>query len=84
MQFSFQIIYYNNYIEQNTFYVKDVIDDRKKNSLKQALKWVFSGFGIFFISMLFFMLVHDTLTGESSTTSEYCTKYGFLASPDCW
>ena len=56
----------------------------KKNSLKQALKWVFSGFGIFFISMLFFMLVHDTLTWESSTTAEYCTKYGFLASPDCW
>ena len=56
----------------------------KKNSLQQALKWVFSGFGIFFISMLFFMLVHDTFTGESSTTAEYCTKYGFLASPDCW
>ena len=56
----------------------------KKNSLQQALKWVFSGFGIFFISMLFFMLVHDTLTGESPTTAEYCTKYGFLASPDCW
>ena len=56
----------------------------KKNSLKQALKWVFSGFGIFFISMLFFMLVHDTLTGESSTTAQYCRKYGFLASPDCW
>ena len=55
-----------------------------KNSLQQALKWVFSGFGIFVISMLFFMLVHDTLTGESSTTAEYCTKYGFLASPDCW
>ena len=56
----------------------------KKNSLKQALKWVFSGFGIFFISMLFFMLVHDTLTVESLTTAEYCTKYGFLASPDWW
>ena len=56
----------------------------KRNSLKQALKWVFSGFGIFFISMLSFMLVHDTLTGESSTTAEYCTKYGFLASPHCW
>ena len=37
----------------------------KKYSLKQALKWVFSGFGIFFISMLFFMLVHVILTGES-------------------
>ena len=56
----------------------------KKRSIKQAFKWAFSGFGIFFISMLFFMLVHDTLTGESSTTAEYCTKYGFLASPNCW
>jgi hypothetical protein len=26
----------------------------------------------------------DYLTGESSTTTEYCAKYGFLASPDCW
>jgi hypothetical protein len=56
----------------------------KKNSLKQALKWVFSGFGLFFIAMLVFLVVHDTLTGESSTTTEYCAKYGFLASPDCW
>jgi hypothetical protein len=24
------------------------------------------------------------LTGESSATAEYCAKYGFLASPDCW
>jgi hypothetical protein len=56
----------------------------KKNYIKKGLKWVFSGFGIFFISMLFFMLVHDTFTGVSSTTAEYCTKYGFLASPDCW
>ncbi|HEX6294808.1 MAG TPA: hypothetical protein VFZ46_06595 [Nitrososphaeraceae archaeon] len=56
----------------------------KKNYIKKGLKWVFSGFGIFFISMLFFMLVHDTFTGESSTTAEYCTKYGFLASPECW
>ena len=56
----------------------------KKNSFKNALKWVFSGLGIFFISILIFMLVYDVMTGESSTTSEYCTKYGFLASPDCW
>jgi hypothetical protein len=39
---------------------------------------------IFFIGMLFFILVHDTLTGKSSVTAEYCAKYGFLASPDCW
>jgi hypothetical protein len=30
------------------------------------------------------MLVHDSLTGVSSQTAEYCAKYGFLASPDCW
>jgi hypothetical protein len=30
LQFSFRLIDYNNYIEQNTFYVKDVINDRKK------------------------------------------------------
>ena len=53
--------------------------------IKKALKWVFSGFGIFFIAMLVFMVVHDLMTGASSETSaEYCTKYGFLASPDCW
>jgi len=34
--------------------------------------------------MLFVMLIHDTLTGVSSQTAEYCAKYGLLASPDCW
>ena len=56
----------------------------KKNTIKKALKWIFSGFSIFFIAILVFMTVHDLLTGESSNTSEYCTKYGFLASPECW
>ena len=56
----------------------------KKNSVRNVLKWVFSAFSIFFICMLFFIVVHDTMTGESSTTAEYCTKYGFLASPDYW
>ena len=57
----------------------------EKNSITQGLKWLFSGFGIFFISMLIFMLVHDVMTGASSeTTAEYCAKYGFLASPKCW
>lgn len=55
----------------------------KKTSIKNALKWIFSGFSILFISMLVFMLVHDSLTGVSSQTAEYCAKYGFLASPDC-
>ncbi|HEX2408213.1 MAG TPA: hypothetical protein VHJ38_13500 [Nitrososphaeraceae archaeon] len=57
----------------------------KKNSIKNALKSIFSGLSIFFIAILVFMLVHDSLTGVSSqTTAEYCAKYGFLASPDCW
>ena len=56
-----------------------------KSSIKKVLKWVFSGFSIFFISILIFILVHDVMTGASSQTSaEYCAKYGFLASPDCW
>jgi hypothetical protein len=56
----------------------------KKTTIKNALKWVFSGLSIFFIGMLVFMTVHDILTGESSNTAEYCSKYGFLASPGCW
>ena len=56
----------------------------KKTTIKKALKWIFSGFSIFFIGMLFFIAVHDTLTGKSSNTAEYCAKYGFLASSDCW
>ena len=56
-----------------------------KSSIKKVLKWVFSGFSIFFINILIFILVHDVMTGASSQTSaEYCAKYGFLASPDCW
>ena len=56
----------------------------KKSSIKRILKWVFGGFSIFFIVIFFFMTVHDIMTGESSNTAEYCAKYGFLASPDCW
>jgi hypothetical protein len=57
----------------------------RKSSLKKALKWAFSGFGIFFIGMLIFIIVHDAMTGASSETSaEYCAKYSVLASPDCW
>ena len=54
------------------------------NSIKKGLKFAFSGFSLVFIAMLFFVLVHDMLTGESSQTSEYCAKYRFLASPECW
>jgi hypothetical protein len=53
-----------------------------KSSIKKVLKWVFSGFSIFFISILIFILVHDG--ASSQTSAEYCAKYGFLASPDCW
>ena len=57
---------------------------KKTITIKKALKWIFSGFSIFFTSMLFFIVVYDALTGASSqTTAEYCAKYGFLASPDC-
>ena len=56
---------------------------RKKKSIKNVLKWFFCGFSFFFIAMLFFVVVHDVLTGESSQTSEYCAKYGILASPAC-
>jgi hypothetical protein len=57
----------------------------RKSSLKKALKWAFSGFGIFFIGMLILIIVHDAMTGASSETSaEYCAKYSVLASPDCW
>ena len=57
----------------------------KKNSIQKTLKFAFSGFSLFFIGMLFFIVVYDMVTGASSeTTTEYCKKYGFLASPDCW
>jgi hypothetical protein len=57
----------------------------KKNSIKKVLKFAFGGFSLFFIGMLFFIVVYDALTGASSeTTPEYCSKYGFLASPGCW
>jgi hypothetical protein len=56
----------------------------KKTSIKNALKWIFSGLSMFFIAMLFFITVHDLMTGESSNTAEYCAKYGLFASPDCW
>jgi hypothetical protein len=57
----------------------------KKNSIAKSLKFTFSGFSLFFIGMLFFIVVYDALTGASSeTTPEYCAKDGFLASPKCW
>ena len=56
-----------------------------KNSIKKALKFAFSGFSLFFIGTLFFIVVFDALTGATSeTTPEYCKRYSFLASPDCW
>ena len=58
--------------------------NKKKNSIKKILKIGFSGFSIFFIAMLFIIVVHDTFTGISSETEEYCAKYSALASPGCW
>ncbi|MGE0243616.1 MAG: hypothetical protein AB7P56_06780 [Nitrososphaeraceae archaeon] len=48
------------------------------------MKWKFAGFSIFFVGMLFITIIHDLMTGESSQIAEYCAKYGFLASPECW
>jgi hypothetical protein len=57
----------------------------KKYSIKNVLKYAFSGFSLYFIGMLVFIVVYDALTGATSdTTPEYCAKYGFLASPECW
>ena len=57
----------------------------KKNSIQKALKFAFSGFSLFFVGMLFFIVIYDALTGASSeTTAEYCAKYGVLASLKCW
>ena len=60
-------------------------NNKKINTIKKVLKFSFSGFSIFFIGMLFFIVVYDALTGTfSETIAEYCAKYGFLASPSCW
>jgi hypothetical protein len=56
----------------------------RRTSIKNILRLAFAGLSIFFIAMLVFMLIHDPVTGVSSQTAEYCTKYGFLASPGCW
>ena len=56
----------------------------KKSSVKNILKYMFGGLSLLYIGILFFMVVHDTMTGQSSLTAEYCKKYGFLASPECW
>jgi hypothetical protein len=56
----------------------------KLKSIKNIIKFSFIGFSIIFILILFIMTVHDTMTDISSNTAEYCKKYGFLASPECW
>jgi len=55
-----------------------------RKSIKTIFKFAFSGFSLFFSGLLFFIVIHYTLTDESSTTVEYCVKYGVLASTDCW
>ena len=35
----------------------------EKSSIKKILKLVFSGFCLFFIGLLFFIVVHDAMTG---------------------
>jgi hypothetical protein len=56
----------------------------KKDSIKKILKYVFGGLSLIYIGILFFMVIHDAMTGQSSTTAEYCAKYGILVSPGCW
>jgi hypothetical protein len=48
-----------------------------KRYIKKALKFAFSGFSLVFIGMLFFIVVHDSLTGESSVTAEYVKSMVF-------
>jgi hypothetical protein len=51
---------------------------RKKNSIKNVLKWLSSGFSFFFIAMLFFMVIHDVMTGVSHTDMiKDMVNYGF-------
>ena len=78
-------MYYNDYIEEHI--VNSIIMSRATSKMiliKKILKFVFTGFSIFFIAVLFFMTVQNLMTGESSITAEYCAKYGLLASPGCW
>lgn len=78
-------MYYNEYILKHTInFIIDVKALNKTDKIKKPLKWIFSGFSIFFIAILVIMTVHDWMTGESSNNAEYCTKYGFLDSPGCW
>ena len=77
-------MYYNNYIGEYIFQLMTLSTLSNKTSVKNTLKLIFSGLSILFIVLLIFMIIHDSLTGVSSQTAEYCTKYGFLASPDCW
>ena len=62
--------------ESLTTFVNIVNIQHGTNKIKKVLKFAFSGFTIFFIATLFFMKVHDTFTGSSSQTAEYCAKYG--------
>lgn len=73
-----------NYIEQYSVAIMTLSVISEKSSMKNILRWIFSGVSVSFIAMLVFMLAHDSLTGTSSQTAEYCAKYGILASPDCW
>ena len=38
----------------------------EKISKWRILKWIFGGFSIVFVGMLFIMTVHDVMTGEAS------------------
>jgi hypothetical protein len=78
-------MYYNKYMEQDTIEILLLLSNiAKKTSLKKTFKWIFIGFSMFFIGMLFFIVLYDALTGATSQTpAEYCARYGFLSTPDC-
>ena len=45
--------------------------------IKKILKFVFTGFSIFFIALLFFMTVHDLMTGESQLLQSIVQSMAF-------
>jgi hypothetical protein len=56
----------------------------EKLHFKNIFSFSVIGLCIFFIGMLFFIAILDTVTGNSLDTAEYCSNYGYLVSPDCW
>ena len=49
----------------------------EKISKGRILKWIFGGFSIVFVGMLFIMTVHDVMTGEASNPQSIVRDMGF-------